>query len=96
MSAEQLDAYIEQMRHFRDKFVAHLDDDRTMRPPDLSVAKSAVEFYHSYVIDSEAPSGCLSGLVDSGAKLAAGFDAEMKVASSIFRKISTEADHSRK
>jgi hypothetical protein len=94
MSSQQLDGYVEQMRHYRDKFVAHLDDDRTMRPPDLSLAKSATEFYHSYILDNEAPPGCLSGLVDSAAKLTSGFDAEIKLASSIFRKISADAGHS--
>lgn len=55
---EQLDA----VRHYRDKFVAHLDDEKRLTPPWLDGAKAAVWFYHAHVVQKEAKEGELIGL----------------------------------
>jgi hypothetical protein len=50
------------IRHYRDKFLAHLDSDRTMNIPFLDMAQAAVWFYHAYVVAHEAEPGGLRGL----------------------------------
>jgi hypothetical protein len=50
------------MRKYRDKFVAHLDSEDVMNIPVLNIAKKAVWFYHSYIVQHEAQSGDLEGL----------------------------------
>jgi hypothetical protein len=55
---------IEKMRHYRDKFVAHLDYEKIMYIPDFDLAKAAVEFYHAHVLKNElASSDDSAGLV---------------------------------
>ena len=41
ISAAEWEDYLRKIRRYRDKFVAHLDDDRVMRPPRLDYAKLA-------------------------------------------------------
>jgi hypothetical protein len=62
MTGDQLAIYITEMRTYRDKFLAHLDDLRTMNIPFLDTARSAVEFYHRQVVEREASAGDLVGL----------------------------------
>ncbi len=38
------------IRSYRDKFVAHLDDEETMQIPQLDIALKTVTFYHSRVV----------------------------------------------
>jgi hypothetical protein len=45
------------MRHYRDKFLAHLDSEREMNVPELESAWKAVCFYHEYVLQNETASG---------------------------------------
>lgn len=53
MSAEELEAYIEEMRRYRDKFVAHLDDEPIMYLPRLRPAKKSVAFLYGYLLANE-------------------------------------------
>lgn len=46
--------YRKAFRHYRDKFVAHLDDDRLMALPNMDVARAAVEIYYEHVLIHEA------------------------------------------
>jgi hypothetical protein len=62
MTAAQFDSYIDEMRTYRDKFLAHLDDLTVMDIPFLERAKAAVEFYHSHVVKLEAAADDLRGL----------------------------------
>lgn len=55
-------AYINEVRAYRDKFIAHLDDLREIDIPLLDRAKAAVEFLHDYVVLNEAAPGDLAGL----------------------------------
>lgn len=55
-------SYIGQMRDYRDKFLAHLDDLNQMDIPMLDRARAAVEFYHRYVVQHEAGAGDLASL----------------------------------
>jgi hypothetical protein len=86
LSATEWDAYLDKMRRYRDKFIAHLDDDRIMQPPHLDCARRAVEFYHRHIFDKEALPGSLGGLPDV-ATMAAAYTQEKAVAARIFRKV---------
>lgn len=46
-------ALVEGMRKLRDKFIAHLDSDRTMDIPLLTKAYEAVVYYHRHVVTVE-------------------------------------------
>lgn len=53
---------IEEIRHYRDKFVAHLDSEPVMTIPRLDRAKQSVWFYHAHIVGLEANKGDLTGL----------------------------------
>jgi hypothetical protein len=73
------------MRRYRDKLIAHLDDDRIMQLPHLDGAKLAVEFYNRHVVDEEASPGDLRGLVNA-TTIIAGYDEEKAMASRAFSR----------
>jgi hypothetical protein len=60
MSPAEFEAYIDEMRKYRDKFVAHLDSLRTMDIPVLDAAKASVAFYHGYLVAHDAEAGDLA------------------------------------
>jgi hypothetical protein len=86
MDEPALREYIRGMRHYRDKFVAHLDSDRAMVPPLLDVAKKSVWFYHAHIVEREASQGDLNGLI---LDLTAFYRSREIVARSVFRKALT-------
>jgi hypothetical protein len=45
---------IESMRHYRDKFLAHLDSEGTMNIPALDIPKKATWFYYACLVANEA------------------------------------------
>jgi len=61
VTASEFEEEIRIMRVYRDKFVAHLDSERTMNIPALKVAYKSVAFYHVRVV-SEAAAADLQGL----------------------------------
>ena len=75
-------SYIDTMRTYRDKFVAHLDSENNMTVPALDAAKKAVWFYHSHVVNCEAAPGDLAGL---GLKLDEGYEKSEEEAKIVFR-----------
>jgi len=62
ITGAQLTGYIGEMRDYRDKFLAHLDDLAVMDIPPLDQARAAVEFYHRHVALYEAAAGDLANL----------------------------------
>ena len=40
-------------RTYREKFLAHLDQDNTMYPPKMNAMWEAVRFYHDHVLQNE-------------------------------------------
>lgn len=61
-SSDEFVSYKQKMREYRDKFLAHLDDQRIMHIPKLDKAKAAVDFYHNWVVQYEALPNDLAGL----------------------------------
>ena len=54
--------YIKEMLHYRDKFIAHLDDEDTMNIPRLDIAEKAVLFLYDHLVLQEASEGDLDQL----------------------------------
>jgi hypothetical protein len=50
------------VRHYRDKFLAHLDSENEMDIPRLEIAKAAIWFYHSHIVEHEAKEDDLQNL----------------------------------
>ena len=56
----KFDAMFKVMRRYRNKFLAHLDQESKMNFPILESAKESVWLYHEYVVKNEAHPGDLS------------------------------------
>ena len=54
MTAAEFDAYVKSMKTYRDKFVAHLDQERTMNIPILGFAKKSTKFLYGHLLAQEA------------------------------------------
>ncbi len=50
VTADVFGELIENVKHYRDKFVAHLDEERTMRPPILVLPKKSVVFLYGHLV----------------------------------------------
>jgi hypothetical protein len=53
ISKEEFEAYIQKMRSYRDKFIAHLDSENTMNIPELLVAQQSAEYLYDYLLANE-------------------------------------------
>jgi hypothetical protein len=86
MTNAEFGIVVDAMRHYRDKFVAHLDSDLVMQIPTLSAAQSAVWFYHDHVVRHEGTGGELNGLPQATAgNLALGYAQCMEEAEQVYR-----------
>jgi hypothetical protein len=72
LSATEWDMYLDKMRRYRDKFIAHLDKDRIVHRPYLGRAKAAAEFTVATSFTTRGPSSALMVLADI-AMMTAGF-----------------------
>ena len=54
----EFNIYIEEMRTYRDKFVAHLDSEEIMSIPKLKVARKSTSFLYSYLLAHEEEDNC--------------------------------------
>jgi len=86
MTEAEYQSYIDEMKDYRDKFVAHLDDEREMRPPNLDAAKIAVQLYHEQIV-REANPAILGNLVATARRMSTAFDNESAMAASIYARI---------
>jgi hypothetical protein len=49
ITPEEFRFYIQAVRTYRDKFIAHLDDERVMHPPKTKVARNSAAFLYDYL-----------------------------------------------
>jgi hypothetical protein len=77
---------VKKMLGYRDRFVAHLDNDLVMNVPELDPSHKALVFYHRHIVECEAKSGDLAGLprVDT---LARGFTQSIAEARRAYHKL---------
>ncbi|MGZ4970682.1 MAG: hypothetical protein ACXV8O_19650 [Methylobacter sp.] len=59
--------YIIEMRIYRDKFIAHLDEMPRMDIPKLEIAKKSIIYLYDYLIANEEENGCFKDAPRSGA-----------------------------
>jgi AbiU2 len=57
----EFSAHIKSVREYRDKFIAHLDQDLVARIPSFDIPKNAVWFYLTYLIQHESVASFLYG-----------------------------------
>lgn len=62
MSPAEFEGYCVGMRTYRDKFVAHLDDNPTAKYPHLDVAIKSTKFLFRFLQDNEDKGGFFEGL----------------------------------
>lgn len=53
MTRHQLEAYVKEMRTYRDTFVAHLDSEEQMQIPKLHVARQSAAYLYDYLRANE-------------------------------------------
>jgi len=58
LTEAEFDAYIGEMRTYRDKFISHLDAEETMYPPNLRLARKTVSFLYDYLLANEEIDAC--------------------------------------
>jgi len=76
ISNTDFDSYIEEMRTYRDKFIAHLDSENTAHIPKLEIAKTSVMYLYDYLLTHEDRENC--------------FPDAPKKASEFYRRVSSE------
>lgn len=84
LSAEQFADYQKAMRRYRDKFIAHLDNDLIMDVPQMDTAEAALRFYHRWIIEKEAEVGDLRGLPSTAQALTNYYLQEQAVAARLY------------
>lgn len=61
LGPDELEAFIKNVRQYRDRFLAHLDDDEKMNIPNLDIIIASVSFLYQHLMSHEA-----KGLVHDG------------------------------
>ena len=62
VSLDDFEQYCADVRRYRDKFVAHLDDNPTGRYPNLDLAIESTKFLFKYLLEHEDGGGYFEGL----------------------------------
>ena len=73
VTADEFTTLITKIKHYRDKFVAHLDEEQTMLLPALEVAKRAIVFLHERLVQQAGGYGDWWSLPTSPEELGQGF-----------------------
>ena len=58
LTEDGFNLYVLEMRTYRDKFVAHLDYDKTAQIPHLEIALKSVNYLYNYLLANEEESDC--------------------------------------
>jgi hypothetical protein len=65
LSSNQCSSYVAGMRAYRDKFIAHLDDDRAMQIPLLEPARKAIWHLYGHLVQHDCQPQDIAGLPDT-------------------------------
>lgn len=60
--------YLNQIRSYRDKFVAHLDSEEAMYLPPLQLAVESTIYLYDYLLENEETGGCFADAPKGGLK----------------------------
>jgi hypothetical protein len=84
VSVDDFGEMIEKARRYRNKFVAHLDDERMMHPPILDVPKKSVAFLHERLLQRVNLTDAWRLLPTTAAKLEQGYEQAFQEAWSVY------------
>jgi hypothetical protein len=84
VTADKFTTLIKKIKHYRNKFVAHLDDERTMLLPALEKAKIAIAFLHGRLVQQAGGCGDWRGLPTTAEQLDRGFTQAFQEAQSVY------------
>lgn len=59
---EYFNTYIDKVRTYRDKFIAHLDNELIANIPEMDVAFISASYYHAHVVNNEMQEGVIGNL----------------------------------
>jgi hypothetical protein len=82
-------ALVQHIRHYRDKFLAHLDSDLHMNVPRLDQALRAAEFYYCWILEYEFCEFDRTGIPPT---LISFYDERLAEAESIYNAVSMRAE----
>jgi hypothetical protein len=88
MDGEQWDAYFDEVKTYRDKFVAHLDLNRQMKIPNLGPALASLFYYAKYLREHEPIEQMMNEIE---ADVRGQYDACMKLAEDFHQAIAPAA-----
>jgi hypothetical protein len=74
VAPDEFAALVEKVRRYRDKFVAHLDEERRLLLPTLDQARRAVVFLHKRLVLQAGGHGDWGGLAPSSERLSLGYE----------------------
>jgi hypothetical protein len=85
VSAKEFGTFAAGVRLYRDKFIAHLDEERVMHIPQLANAIKAVWYLFDFMTTNECEAGDLPDLADELEKFESGYNKCVAQAEEIFR-----------
>ena len=68
LSETEFEDYVNQMRTYRDKFIAHLDSEEVMHIPLLQSAVNSTVYLYDYLLETEETGGCFADAQKGGSK----------------------------
>jgi hypothetical protein len=87
LTATEFQQKLEQIRFYRNKFVAHLDEYNEMNIPTLNLLQQSVWFYYDHLLTNEVEPGDLAGIpTDTPQKLNLGYRQCIDEAIQVFRR----------
>jgi hypothetical protein len=68
LTETEFEDYVNQMRTYRDKFIAHLDSEEIMHIPLLQTAVNSIEYLYDYLLKNEETGSCFADAQKGGLK----------------------------
>jgi hypothetical protein len=86
MTEAEFNAYIAEMRSYRDRYVAHLDEDESFHIPKLDIAKKSVVYLYNYLLKREDQGGYFR---DAPRDVSRFYEDAFNEGLSVYRKVTT-------
>jgi hypothetical protein len=87
LSATDFQQRLDEVRFYRNKFVAHLDEYNEIDIPTLDLLEKSLWFYHAHIVTHEVQPGDLAGIpTDTPQKLSQGYQQCLAEALQVFQR----------
>ena len=83
MTKDEFEVYVQEMRSYRDKFIAHLDSEERMNIPKLLIAQQSAAYLYDYLRSNEDEGGFFIDAPDTASSFSMRFMNEGK---SVYRE----------